>query len=280
MPEYKTIRYEHPDTGIAKITLARPEAANAQSRLMTAELERAFREAAHDDDVRVIILAGDGKHFSSGHDLRDGGEVPPLEIGVWGGNRQPAAAGHMAYEENNYFHICRRWHDIPKPTIAQVHGKTIAGGLMLAWVCDLIVASDDATFKDPVVAFGVNGVEWFSHPWELGVRKAKEMLFLGDEITAHEAHQLGMVNRVVPRDELETTVLDMARKIASKPAFALKLAKLSINQALDAQGFWTAQQAAFSLQQLGHSNAREQFGMAVDPSGLPAMVTKQEAAAG
>lgn len=267
---YETIRYEHPDHGIARIVLARPEVANAQNRLMTSELERAFRDAAHDDDVRVVILAGDGDHFSSGHDLRDTGKVEPLEIGVWGGRKQPGAAGHMAFEENNYFHLCRRWHDLPKPTIAQVHGRTIAGGLMLAWVCDLIVASDDATFKDPVVAFGVNGVEWFSHPWELGIRKAKEMLFVGDEIDAEEARQFGMVNRVVPRGELDATVLELARRIADKPPFALKLAKLAVNQALDAQGFWSAQQAAFSLQQLGHSNAREQFGMPMDPSGLPA----------
>lgn len=277
---YETIRYEELDGGIVRIVLARPEVANAQNRLMTVELEAAFREAAHDDGVRVVILAADGKHFSSGHDLRDWGATEPLEIGVWGGRDQPGAAGHMAFEENNYFHICRRWHDLPKPTIAQVHGKTIAGGLMLAWVCDLIVASDDATFKDPVVAFGVNGVEWFSHPWELGVRKAKEMLFLGDEITAEEARQLGMVNRVVPRADLETTVLDMARRIATKSPFALKLAKLSINQARDAQGFWTAQQAAFSLQQLGHSHAREQFGVPVDPGGIPAAVARREAGAG
>lgn len=274
MATYETIRYEQPEPGIARITLARPDVANAQNRLMTDELEQAFRQAAHDDDVRVVVLGADGEHFSSGHDLRDHGDRPPLEIGVWGGSGQPGAAGHMAYEENHYFHVCRRWHDLPKPTIAEVHGKTIAGGLMLAWVCDLIVASDDATFRDPVVAFGVNGVEWFSHPWELGARKAKELLFVGDEITAEEARQLGMVNRVVPRDELQTTVLDMARKIASKPPFALKLAKLAINQALDAQGFWTAQQAAFSLQQLGHSHAREQFGIPVDPSGLPSIAMR------
>ena len=100
-----------------------------------------------------------------------------------------------------YLEMCERWRNLPKPTIAQVQGKCIAGGLMLAWVCDLIIASDDATFKDPVIDFGICGVEFFNHPWELGIRKAKEF-FTADEITAQEAASYGMVNRVVPRDEL------------------------------------------------------------------------------
>ena len=159
-----------------------------------------------------------------------------------------------------------------------MHGKTIAGGLMLMWVCDLVVASDDATFSDPVVAFGVNGVEYFAHPWEVGVRKAKEMLFTGQSISAAEAHALGMVNHVVPRAELEKFTLDLAARIASRPSMGLKLAKQSVNQAQDAQGFWTALQAAMSLQQLGHSNNAQVHGMLVDPSG--AEVIRREAKSG
>lgn len=266
---YETIRYETLDDGaIARITMSRPEVGNAQSRIMTYELNDAFTVAARDDGVKVIVLAGEGKHFSSGHDLKDVGEVEIEPIGLWGRWDRPGAEGYMAYEEEVYLHMCRRWYDLPKPTLAQVQGKVIAGGLMLAWVCDLIVASDDATFSDPVVAFGVNGVEWFAHPWELGTRKAKELLFTGDELSAAEALQLGMVNRVVSRDQLEGAVLEMARRIAAKPSFGLKLAKQACNQARDAQGFWTAQQAAFSLQHLGHSNNRERFGLPVDPSGI------------
>jgi enoyl-CoA hydratase len=125
------------------------------------------------------------------------------------------------------------------------------------WVCDLIVASSDATFSDPTVTFVVNGVEWFCHPWEVGVRKAKEMLFTGADISAEDGFRLGMINHVVEPDELRSFTMQLAETIASRPSFALKLAKLAVNQALDAQGFWTAQQAAFSLQHVGHAHTRE-----------------------
>ena len=256
MSDYETVAYEAKD-GIAKVTLDRVDARNAQSRRMTYELNDALTKASFDDDVKVIILAGNGPHFSSGHDLRDTEEYDMPMIGISGGMSKGGAEGHMAFEEEIYLNMCRRWQQLPKPTIAQVHGKTIAGGLMLMWVCDLIVASDDATFTDMTVDFGVNGVEWFAHPWEMGIRKAKEMLFTGEPVTAEQAYNVGMLNHVVPRDELDDFTLELAAKIAKRPSFSLKLAKLSCNQALDAQGFWTAQQAAFNLQHLGHSDFRE-----------------------
>lgn len=243
--------------GIGRITLTRPEKRNAQGRRMTAELNQAFTDAARDDDVKVILLSGEGPHFSAGHDFRDNEayEYPP--VFTEGSFDRLGAEGPLARENETYLSMCRRWHDIPKPTIAAVHGRTIAGGLMLMWVCDLIVASEDATFSDPTLNFGVNGVEWFSHPWELGIRKAKEMLFTGRDISASEAHRLGMVNNVVAREDLEQFTLDLAKVIAARPTFALRLAKMAVNQALDAQGFWTAQQAAFSLQHVGHAHSRE-----------------------
>jgi enoyl-CoA hydratase len=253
----KTVRYEMLDGGVARVTLDRPEARNAQSRRMTYDLNDALTRAAFDDDVKVIVLAGEGPHFSSGHDLRDREAYEMQPIGISGGFKKPGAEGHMAFEEEVYLNMCRRWQQLPKPTIAQVQGKTIAGGLMLMWVCDLIVASDDATFTDMTVDFGVNGVEWFAHPWEFGIRKAKEMLFTGEPVTAAQAYNLGMLNHVVPREELADFTLKLAGKIAARPSFSLKLAKMSCNQALDAQGFWTAQQAAFNLQHLGHSAWRE-----------------------
>jgi len=249
------VRYELLDEGtIAVVTLARPQKRNAQSRRMTAELNEAFTEAARDDTVKVIVLAGDGPHFSAGHDMSDTEDFAYPPVFTEGSPDRFGAQGLMAYETEVYLSMCRRWHDIPKPTIAAVQGRTIAGGLMLMWVCDLIVASDDATFSDPTVGFGVNGVEWFCHPWELGIRKAKELLFTGDDIGAEEARQLGMVNHVVAREELTDFTLALARRIAQRPAFPLKLAKLAVNQALDAQGFQVAQQAAFSLQHVGHAH--------------------------
>ena len=276
---FETIRYEQPVPGVARIVLARAEARNAQDKRMTYELNSAFDRAARDNGVKVIVLSADGPHFSSGHDLRDGSKLADFEtIGTWGGFDLPGAEGHMAVEHEIYLGMCWRWRNLPKPTIAQVHGKTIAGGLMLMWVCDLVIASEEATFSDPVVAFGVNGVEYFAHPWELGVRKAKEMLFTGQAVSARDAHTLGMVNHVVPRAELEKFTLELAQRIASRPSMGLKLAKQSVNQAQDAQGFWTALQAAMSLQQLGHSNNAQVHGMLVDPRG--AEVIRREAKSG
>jgi len=275
-PGTESIRFEQPAPGVARIVLARAETRNAQDKRMLYELNAAFDRAAHDDAVKVIVLSADGPHFSSGHDLRDRSKLDEFEpVGTWGGFGLPGAEGYMAVEHEIYLGLCWRWRNLPKPTIAQVHGKTIAGGLMLMWVCDLVVASDDATFSDPVVAFGVNGVEYFAHPWEVGIRKAKEMLFTGAAIGAAEARALGMVNHVVPRAELEKFTLELAQRIASRPSMGLKLAKQSVNQAQDAQGFWTALQAAMSLQQLGHSNNAQVHGMLVDPSG--AEVIRREA---
>lgn len=255
--------------GVAVISLDRDDKRNAQNNRMTYELNHCFDAAARDTEVKVIVLRAEGKHFSSGHDLRDRSDhrdFPQVfPQSPFTGEGQEAM---MAHEEEVYFNMCWRWRNIPKPVIAAAQGMTIAGGLMLLWVADIIIAADDATFSDPVVAFGVNGVEYFGHPWELGARKAKELLFTGDSITAHEAMEAGMINRVVPAAELDNATMEMASKIATKPGFALKLAKESVNQTLEAQGQYTAFKAAFSLQHLGHANNKLRFGMAIDPSGL------------
>lgn len=272
------IRYETPADGVARIVLARPEARNAQDKRMLYDLNDAFDRACGDPAVKVVVLAADGPHFSSGHDLRDRSRMEEFEpVGTWRDFGAPGPEGYMAIEHEIYLGLCWRWRNLPKPTIAQVQGKTIAGGLMLMWVCDLVVASADATFSDPVVAFGVNGVEYFAHPWEMGVRKAKEILFTGESLSADEARQLGMVNRVVPRAELESRTLALACRIAARPSMGLKLAKQSVNQAQDAQGLWTALQAAMSLQQLGHANSWVVHGSVVDPAG--AEVIRREAKA-
>ena len=173
----------------------------------------------------------------------------------------------MATEEEIYLGLCWRWRNFPKPTIAQVQGKVIAGGLMLIWPCDLIVASEDASFSDPVVAFGANGIEFFVHAWEFGGRLAKELLFTGESLSAADAHRVCMVNRVVAREDLEAATLALASKIATRPSMGLKLAKQSVNQSLDAQGQWSAVQAAFSLHELSHSHNQQIYGMLVDPAG-------------
>ncbi|HEX4905343.1 MAG TPA: enoyl-CoA hydratase [Acidimicrobiales bacterium] len=269
MTDYERIRWDVPAAGVGRITLARPDKANAQDRTMLYEIDAAFGAAMQDDDVKVVVLAADGKHFSSGHDLVD--SMPVAEAGGpvtgAGGFTEPGPHGHFATEQEIYLGLCWRWRNLPKPTIAQVQGKVIAGGLMLVWPMDIVIASEDATFSDPTVAFGVNGHEYFTHAWEVGARKAKEMLFLGHGIPADEAHRLGMVNHVVARDDLESFTLSMAAEIAERPAMGLKLAKLAVNQSLDAQGQWQAIQSALGLHHLGHAHARVVHGIPVDPSG-------------
>lgn len=265
----QTIRYEvvEPgDHGIAVVTLDRPESRNAQNKRMTYEMNAAFDDASRRSDVKVIVLQADGPHFCSGHDMRDTESHREFDlVSTHGGYGREGQEGHMAWEEEVYFQMCWRWRNIPKPLIAAAQGKTIAGGLMLLWVADVIVASDDALFSDPVVGMGVNGVEYFAHPWEWGARKAKELLFTGDWVTAEEAHRLGMVNHVVPAAELRPFVMSMAGRMAKRPSFALKLAKESVNQTLEAQGQWTALRSAFSLQHLAHAHNRVRFGIPVDP---------------
>jgi enoyl-CoA hydratase len=146
---------------------------------------------------------------------------------------------------------------------------------MLAWVCDLIVASEDATFFDPVSAWGANGLEWFAYPWEFGARKAKEFLFTGDVWSAQEAWRLGMVNHVAPTAELAQFTEDLAGRIANKPSFALKAAKQSVNAALDAQGQQVALDMAFQIHHLTHYHNRVLYnGEMVDPAIMPKMWKK------
>ncbi len=271
-PSYSLIRREDPAEGVARIVLARPERRNAQNPTMLYELDAALLAAANDAAIRVIILAADGPDFSSGHDLSDAFAVPEEPIATMGGHLDVGGAeGHYAFECETYLGLSRRWRDLPKPTIAAAQGRSIAGGLMLLWPMDIIVASNEATFSDPVTAFGVNGVEYFTHIWEVGPRRAREMLYTGEAISAQDAKAWGMVNHVVPLDELEGFVLDLAKRIAARPAFGLRLAKASINQALDAQGQSTALESALSLHNLGHAAALARHGTFVDPSGFEAV---------
>jgi enoyl-CoA hydratase len=247
---YETIIYEKLEGNVARITLNRPEVRNAQDTKMIKELDDAFKKAEADDEVRVIILAAAGPCFSSGHDLKEGGEVRK-------NLPKPGAEGRMKLEEEIYLDPCLRWRDIQKPTIAQVHSYCIMGGLMLAAVCDIIIASEDALFAERAVRERGAAVEYFCHPWEFGIRKTKEMLFTGDFIGAEEAYRLGMVNHVVPRDKLEEETLKLARKIALQDPFALKMAKLAVNQTWDIMGFRNAIIAFFTIHQLTHSHRGE-----------------------
>ena len=248
------VEYEVRDR-VALLTLNRPAQRNAQNAALLKELDEGFDRAVADADVRVIVLQARGKHFSAGHDLSDEAQNGPPWDRMFDDVKQNGLLEMYKWELGHFFGYSRKWRDLPKPTIAAVQGACIAAGLMLAWPCDLIIAADDARFSDPVIHMGIAGVEYQGHAWEFGARKAKELLFTGGFIDAAEAHRIGMVNRVVPRDELESAVLELATQIAKMHPHVLMMAKRTINQTLDAQGQHNALQNAFEIHSLGHANA-------------------------
>lgn len=249
-------------SGVAVITMNRPRYRNAQNSAMTYALDAAFTRAVDDDAVKVIILAGSGDHFSAGHDIgspaRDHHVSYRNRAVLWWDHIEKAGGDQrFAREVEVYLGMCRRWREIPKPTIAMVQGACIAGGLMLAWICDLVVAADDAFFSDPVVRMGIPGVEYFAHPWVLGSRFAKEILYTGDRFTAVRAYEVGMVNRVVPRSQLRHETLDLATRIAAMPSFGLALTKRAVNQCEDHMGLRNGMDAAFGLHHFAHAHNAE-----------------------
>lgn len=262
----KYIDYETLEDGrIARITLNRPGARNAQNRGLLVELNDAFLKAESDDDVRVVILAGAGPMFSSGHDLGSKDAVTERSPGpeqhpsyqIHGGTKT-GAEQRMLQEWHYYFENTLRWRNLRKITVAQVHGPVYAAGLMLAWCCDLIVAADNTTFADVVgTRLGMCGLEYFGHPWEFGPRKAKELLLTGDSLGAEEAHALGMVSKIFPVDELPEKTVAFASRIASLPSVTSLLIKESVNQTVDNMGFYNSLQACFTLHQLNHSHWAE-----------------------
>ena len=266
--ELTHVLYEVTDA-VALITLNRPEAANAQSHKVLDELDQAWKEADRDPAVKVIVFKSNGKHFSAGHDMSSTKQSSgPVEY---------HADKLYDWEQRGYLQYAKSWREVPKPSIAAVQGKCIAGGLMLCWPCDLIIAADNAQFSDPVLAMGICGVEFHAHTWELGPRKAKELLFTGDAITAQQAEQLGMVNKVVPLDELVPTTLALAQRIARQDAFTLRMAKRAVNRTLDIQGFTSSVDAIFDMHHFGHARAALVTGGIPSLAGLHAMRDKNKA---
>src|SRR6202789_345007 len=274
------VRYETRGA-VALITLHRPRYRNAQNSAMTYALDAPFARAVDDVAVPVIVLAGAGDHFSAGHDIgtpeRDADTSFPRRAVLWWDHVGKAGAdARYAREMEVYLGMCRRWREIPKPAIAMVQGACIAGGLMLAWVCDLIVAAEDAFFADPVVRMGIPGVEYFAHPWVLGPRFAKEVLFTGARFTAERAYEVGMVNRVVPRGELEAGTFALAGEVAAMPPFGLALEKRAVNQCEDQMGLRPGMDSVFGLHHVAHAHNAEVGGDSL--AGLDARGMKKKAA--
>jgi len=248
---FTTIRYEV-EGAVATITMDRPDVANAQSSTMIDEIDAALDLADADDGVRVVILAAAGKHFSSGHDLKalvaGDGDDPWIAM-------RETPEGKFQHEKTMYFERCLRIHDFRKPTIAAVQGSCVAAGLMLAAMCDLIVAADDAEFSNPVLRLTGAGVELLVEPWELGIRKAKEFLFTGDTIDAQEAWRLGLVNRVVPRAELEARTRELADRVALVPPVTAQTVKDTLNQTATLMGKRDALKYHFMAHHWVHNSA-------------------------
>jgi enoyl-CoA hydratase len=259
--EGEVVTYEVRDS-VAVVTLNRPDYRNAQNSVVTYALDAAFERAVQDDEVKVIVLAGNGKHFCAGHDIGTPGRDHHVHydnkaVMWWDHVDKPGGDQRYAREMEVYLGMCRRWREIPKPMIAMVQGACIAGGLMLAWVCDLIVASEDAFFSDPVVRMGIPGVEYFAHPWVLGPRFAKEILYTGDRFTARRAYEVGMVNKVVPRADLTSETFAMAERISAMPRMGLALTKRAVNQCEDQMGMRNGMDSVFGLHHFAHAHNAE-----------------------
>jgi enoyl-CoA hydratase len=277
-PVYETeepILYEQ-EGAVAVITLNRPRYANAQNAQLLYALDEAFTRAGYEDSVGAVVLRAEGKHFSSGHDIGTAGadfavSRPDRRSTWWDHVGKPGAEFLYVREQEAYLALCRRWRELPKPTVAAVQGGCIAGGLMLAWVCDIIVASEEAYFVDPVLKLGAPGVEYFAHAFEMHPRIAREFLFLGEKMSAQRAYDLGMVNRVVTREELDATAFAMAEKAAQSPRLALALAKQAFNHLEDLQGKRTGMDAIFHMHHLAHAQNNLLEGKSVGGGGAKAI---------
>ena len=274
--KYEQMIYEEPAPKVARIVMNRPSRRNAQGITMTYELDDAFKRACHDDKINVIILAGAGDHFNAGHDISGEGPNDPSPdelVGLWGCCSGTGWEGAYSREKEIYLEITDRWRNAPKPVIAEVQGAVISGGMMLAWMCDLIVCSDDARFRDATAAeMGIPGVEFFQHPYEMSIRQAKEWLMTGGWMTAQEAERRGMVNHVVPRDELSSRTLELAKTIAANNPFTMQLVKQSMNFAQDQMGRKASMDHGFQLHQIGHMQAMLVNGFPIDVDSLPPAV--------
>ena len=243
---------------VLRVRMNRPHKLNAQDPTLIAELDAAFAAGAAADDVRVIVLSGHGRAFSAGHDL----EYPGYD------QRLYTDQSRLEMERGLFIDNLLRLRNLPKPTIAQVHGHCVAAGLMLACMCDLIVCDETARFANPVVAMAMPGVQLLIEPWEIGARKAKELLFTGEALDAAEAHRLGLVNRVVAAGRLEEEVTALADRISAMPPFAVRSVKRSINDALDFMGQGRSWEHHFPIHVAGkRSEEFRQWWQAVEQAG-------------
>ncbi len=231
---YTTIAVERLGA-VARLTLTRPERANAINQAMLGEIGSALDEIERDPQVRAVIVTGAGAAFSSGFDLKEQMERRPSGVEAW----RPLL-------RNDFDTIMRFWH-FPRPTIAAVRGACLAGACELALACDMTIASEDAFFGEPELKFGA-GIVAMILPWLVGPKLAKEIILLGeDRIPAARARELGMVNRVVPADALDAAALGIANHLAAIDPHLLRESKRAINRAYEARSMLEALEEALAI---------------------------------
>jgi enoyl-CoA hydratase len=254
---WQTIEVTEHDDGIVEIALDRPESHNAKNFQLIEELDEATQEYDAKDDTRVILISGNGPSFSTGHDLagedleylRDEGVIPDIPNGnVTKFNAEP----QVFHEEEMYSEPIMALKDLSVPTVAKIDGYCGGAGLMLLAACDLAVATEDATFQNPVMRFCGCGVELLLEPWEMGFRKGKEFLWTGDTITGTEAEELGMVNHAVSPESIDERTMTLATKLARMPSFALQMSKKSFNYMEEQMGLRDAWKYHFMVHQIVH----------------------------
>jgi enoyl-CoA hydratase len=231
---------------VAHVTLNRPDYRNAQSRRLLEELDVVLAEVAADPTVHVVALFGAGEHFSAGHDLGTDDELAdreerPLQKGL---------RGRFDHSRENYVEKTLRWRNLPMPTIAGVQGYCIFAGWMVASAMDIIYAADNAMF------LGAN-FQYFSIPWDIHPRRAKELLFESRFIDGVEAEELGLVNRVFPVENLHDAVVEYAERIARNDPFQLRMIKQAVNQMQDGQGFASHISTAHALHILSSEGEKD-----------------------
>jgi enoyl-CoA hydratase len=246
----------------------RPDALNALNVGLLDALREALAAAAADDGVHVVILRGAGRAFCAGYDLNEDAGEGEMDSREW----------HRVLKDDNdrMLEIL----DHPKPVIASVHSYCLAGGTDLMLACDLAVAAEDAYFGYVDVRFGSGVVSMFL-PWGVGVRTAKELLFTGeDRVSASDALRLGLVNRVVPREELDAATLDLAEEIAKNEPFVIQTTKRAVNRAWDVAGFRAALAANTELDvmiETANLPARDEFRRITAEEGLKAAIAWRDA---
>lgn len=253
---YEHIEYDEPTEGVGRVSMDRPEMVNAQDARMLAELQKAFQAADQATEIDCIILAGTGDNFSSGHDLSHDSEHRVSEA-FWEKHNE-SIEDQMRVEQEYFFEHAMALRDLETPTIASVQGNCVLAGIMIADVCDLIVASEDARFVNPSLRHVGTGAEVLTLPWTIGVRKTKELLWTGDPLYAEDAKELGLVNRVVPTEELEAETLYLAERVALNPTLSLEITKKQLNFMLDQMGQRDAQEYHFAMHQIIHESKAAQ----------------------